>query len=208
MPRVPGEIEPNLEVERELSIFWSEAREPLMRIHWGPLWIGALAALAMAVMIGLIGGALGIQEFGPGQKIADWHKFGVLALIFSVAGAFFSFVVGGWVAGKLTGLTWAEPVMVHGAMVWLLALPMLLLLGAIGAGAFGGWYSGLMGVPVWAKPELATDPAAAAAIRNGALAAVTALLLGLVGAVLGGWMASGERMSPWLKADARRRLAA
>jgi hypothetical protein len=37
-------------------------------------------------------------------------------------------------------------------------------------------------------------PELAAAVRNGALAAVLGLLLGLVGAVLGGWMASGEPM--------------
>ena len=36
---------------------------------------------------------------------------------------------------------------------------------------------------------------AAAIARNSALGAITALLLGLVGAVIGGWMASGERMS-------------
>jgi uncharacterized membrane protein YeaQ/YmgE (transglycosylase-associated protein family) len=33
------------------------------------------------------------------------------------------------------------------------------------------------------------------AIRNGALGAVTALLLGLIGSVVGGWMASGEPMN-------------
>ena len=31
--------------------------------------------------------------------------------------------------------------------------------------------------------------------RNGAMAAFAALLLGLIGSVIGGWMASGERMT-------------
>jgi MFS family permease len=203
-----GDLETPLDVDREMTIFWSEVREPLMRIHWGPLWVGALAALAMGIVIGLVGSALGIQEFGPGQKITDWHKFGLVALIFSVAGAFFSFVVGGWVAGKLTGFRRAEPAMVHGAMVWLLALPLLLLLGAIGAGAMGGWYSGLTGAPIWTNPKVVTDQTALLAIRNGALAAVTAVLLGLIGAILGGWMASGEEMTPRLRARAERNLAA
>jgi anti-sigma factor RsiW len=35
----------------------------------------------------------------------------------------------------------------------------------------------------------------AAAARNSALAAVAALLLGLIGGVIGGWMASGEPMT-------------
>jgi hypothetical protein len=207
MPSV-RDLDTNLDVDQEMTIFWSEVREPLMRIHWGALWMGALAALAVGMIIGLIGSAIGIQEFGPGQKITDWHKFGMLALVFSIAGAFFSFVVGGWVAGKLTGFRRAEPAMVHGAMVWLLALPLLLVLGAIGAGTMGGWYSALAGAPAWTSPKAVTDPTAAIAIRNGALGAVTALLLGLIGAVLGGWMGSGEEMSFRLRNRAHRKLAA
>ncbi len=45
-------------------------------------------------------------------------------------------------------------------------------------------------------PTVVADPLAAAIMaRNGALAALTALLLGLVGSVVGGWMASGEPMT-------------
>jgi uncharacterized membrane protein YeaQ/YmgE (transglycosylase-associated protein family) len=39
------------------------------------------------------------------------------------------------------------------------------------------------------------DPEAARVARNAALGALTAMLLGLVGAVVGGWMASGEPMT-------------
>jgi hypothetical protein len=42
---------------------------------------------------------------------------------------------------------------------------------------------------------LADNPGLAEGLRNDALATVAALLIGLVGAVLGGWMASGEPMS-------------
>jgi hypothetical protein len=52
-------------------------------------------------------------------------------------------------------------------------------------------YGGLANAPA------ATTAGAAAAetVRNSALAAVVALLLGLVGSLLGGWMASGEPMT-------------
>ena len=43
--------------------------------------------------------------------------------------------------------------------------------------------------------SMATDPDLAVATRNNALATTVALLLGLVGSVLGGWMASGEPMT-------------
>jgi membrane protein implicated in regulation of membrane protease activity len=87
--------------------------------------------------------------------------------------------------------------MLHGAIVWLVTVPLLVALAAIGAGTlFGGWYGGLAGTPIWVTPNnVAADPGAATAARNTALLAVTALLIGLVGSVLGGWLASGEPMS-------------
>ena len=82
--------------------------------------------------------------------------------------------------------------MLHGAIVWLLALPFLLAIGSMGAASFfGEWYGGLAGTPSWATaaPPAAVDPqVAAAAARNSALGAVTAVLLGLMGGVVGGWL--------------------
>jgi hypothetical protein len=167
------------------------------RVDWTAVWVGALAAVAAALLIGLIGAALGAHEMAPGRRITTWSDFKLAALVFSVAGAFFAFVIGGWVAGRLAAAVRSETAMLHGAIVWLVALPMLLLFAALGAGNFfGSWYGGLAGTPIGqALSGTPVDPDAAAAARNGALGAVTALLLGLVGAVIGGWMASGEPMT-------------
>ena len=86
--------------------------------------------------------------------------------------------------------------MLHGAIAWLVTIPMLLILAALGAASyFGIWYGGLAGTPAWAPPVVSVDPQAALIARNAALGAVTALLLGLIGSVVGGWMASGEPMT-------------
>ena len=84
--------------------------------------------------------------------------------------------------------------MLHGVITWLVAMPLLLLLlGLGGSNAFGGWYGGLAGSPAWAVVANApADPNAAIIARNTALAAV---LLGLAGSVIGGWVASGEPMT-------------
>jgi hypothetical protein len=181
-------------------------------VSWSAIWVGALAAIALALLFGLVGIALGFHLLGPSGRIVDWHKFGIGALIFSVCGAFFSGVVGGWIAGKIAGILRSEPAMLHGAIVWLVTVPLLLALAALGAGSyFGGWYGGLAGQAAWvtppsvpgSAPSTPLDPAARAAAeqeaarvaRNSALGAVSALLLGLVGSVLGGWMASGEPMT-------------
>ena len=170
-------------------------------INWSAIWVGALAALAVALIVSLIGAAVGAHQLGPGGKVLKWSDVGMGALIFGVVGAFASFVVGGWIAGKINGYRHAETDMLHGAIVWLVAVPMLVALAGLGAGTlFGGWYGGLAGVPAWASPAgVAADPNAATAARNAAQLAVTALLVGLVGSVLGGWMASGEPMSLTLR---------
>jgi hypothetical protein len=164
-------------------------------VYWSAIWAGALTAFALALIFGLIGTALGAHQIG--KKAVNVHDLSFWGLVFSVAGAFFSFVAGGWVASSIAGFRRAEDAALHGALSWLVALPLVLVLGAVGATSFlGAWYSGLAGTPVWANSSSMTaDPNAAAVARNSAIGAVTALLLGLVGAVVGGWWASGEPMS-------------
>jgi hypothetical protein len=166
-------------------------------VYWSGIWVGVLAALAVALLFGLAAIALGAHEMGATQQITRWSSVGLGALVFSVVGAFASFVVGGWVAAKIAGLVRAEPASLHGAIVWLVAVPFLVVFAALGASSyFGGWYGGLAGTPAWAvPPNAAVDPNVATAARNAALATFTTLLIGLIGSVIGGWLASGEPMT-------------
>jgi len=200
-----------------------------VHVNWTAVWVGALAALSAVLIFGLIGLAVGAHLVGPEHRIVDLRKISLLSLVFSVVGTFLAFAIGGWVAGKIAGILHSEPGMVHGAITWLVTIPMLLTAASLGAGSlFGGWYSGLAGHPSWAGAENAPfarpeSPAANAtadeitayrtqqgeynqnvrqwnedtprAVRNSALGAITALLLGLIGSVIGGWMASGEPMN-------------
>jgi hypothetical protein len=77
----------------------------------------------------------------------------------------------------------------------LIALPLLLVALAAGVGpTFGGWYGGLVGAsPLVAAATTATTTPDV--IRNTALAALTSILIGLIGAVIGGWLSSGEPMT-------------
>ena len=198
-------------------------------VNWSAVWVGALAAVAVGLIFGLAGIALGFHLLGPENRVVDLTKLKMATLAMSTFGAFLSFAVGGWVAGKIAGILHSEPAMLHGAIVWLVAVPVLMLLGALGAGSlFGGWYGGLAGSPAGSAPaavpfERPQAPSATASpaersrftaeeaeysqkvkqwhedtprvARNSALGAITALLLGLMGAVIGGWMASGEPMT-------------
>jgi hypothetical protein len=198
-------------------------------VHWSAVFVGALASLAAIVVFGLISTALGLHLVGPENRVVDLTKVGMITFAFSIFSAFLAAVLGGWVSGTIAGFRRAEPAMLHGAITWLVAIPLVVALAALGAGAYlGGWYGGLAGTPSWAAYSAAPYdrpdfPAATAspdewqqysraqaeyrdnvrkwreetprATRNAALGAVTALLLGLMGSVVGGWMASGEPMT-------------
>jgi hypothetical protein len=198
-------------------------------VCWSAIHIGALAAIAAILILGLIGTTLGIHLVGAENRVVDLRKVGLVAIAFSVFGAFLAYVCGGWVAGKIGAFRRSEPAMLHGAISWLVTVPVLIVLASLGAGSYlGGWHGALSGSPSWAshtaapfdRPEpvdASATPAERAqyqadraeyvakvkqwreetprATRNAALGAVTALLLGLMGSVIGGWMASGEPMT-------------
>lgn len=195
--------------------------------NWTAVWLGALSTFSMIVLFGLAGTALGAHLLDPEHRVVDETKLGIWTLIFSVCGAFFSSAIGGWVAGKIAGILHAEPAMLHGAFVWLVIVPILVLAAGLGATSlFGTWYSGLSPNSALSSstPYLRPEPLGSGAsseeiaayktqqaeysrnvkkwhedtpkvTRNAALSAITALLLGLLGSVIGGWMASGEPMN-------------
>lgn len=198
-------------------------------VYWNAVWVGGLSALAGIVVFGLIGIALGAHLVDPEYRVVSLKTIGFGTLAFSIFSAFLAFVIGGWVAGKIAGILRSEPAMLHGAIVWLVTLPLLIALTTMGASQYlGSWHGGLAGstagradssLPFSAptapiagatQEELAQYREAQAAyqakveqwhadtpkvVRNTALGTLTALLLGLVGSVVGGWMASGEPMT-------------
>jgi hypothetical protein len=184
-----------LEVEEVVALEPDEGFLPWY-VSWSGVFVGALSALALLLVFGLTAIAVGAHQIG--QHFASWHEFHLITLAFSVFGSFLSFVLGGWAAARVTGTRRAETAMLHGAIAWLVTIPGLLFFAAIGAGGYlGAWYTGLAAPPAWAPQAtpMVDSAAAALAARNSALGALTAILLGLVGSVIGGWMGSGERMS-------------
>lgn len=159
-------------------------------INWSAVWVGALAALTAALIFGLIGTAAGATSV---EKFSSFTTISRVEVAIVICSAFFAFVIGGWVAGKITGAKHSERTILHAAIGWLVATPLLVGLLAAGAGnAFGGWYGGLVISPFGAA---AATPPAPDVVRATALAALTSLLVGLIGSVIGGWMASGEPMT-------------
>jgi hypothetical protein len=178
----------------EVPVGSSEALRP-WPVYWTAVWVGSLTSVALALLFGLLAAAIGAEPVGGRLGPED---LGFADLAAAVCGAFFAFVAGGWVASRIAGIRTAETGALHGALAWLLSVPMLLVLVALGAGTlFGVWYAGLAGTPAWVATPPASGPAAAELAREAAGGALTALLIGLVGAAIGGWLGSGESMNPF-----------
>jgi hypothetical protein len=165
-------------------------------VSWGSVLVGALAGLVAAVLFSLIAVAVGAHK-AVDDRILKWADFGPVTIIFSVLGAFFASVIGAWVAAKMSGARRAEPAILHGVAAWLVSMGIVLLFAALsGANTLGGGYLGGLTPPGAPAPTgTPVDPNAAIAIRNAAVGSVLGILIGLMGAVIGGWFASGEPMN-------------
>jgi hypothetical protein len=133
-------------------------------VDWSAVWVGALSAVVLALIIALIGVAVGAHRVAD-TRMVRWSEFGLWSLIFTVGGAFLSFVVGGWVAGRIAGFFRAEPAILHGAIAWLLGVSLIMAMGSLGA--FGPWYRGVIPLRA-AAPTAVEDPDTARAARNAA----------------------------------------
>src|SRR2546428_13723126 len=144
-----------LEVEEVVSVEQVEGLLPWY-VSWSGIWVGALSAFALLLVFGLTGIAVGAHQLG--QRIASWHEFRLITLVFSVFGSFLSFVIGGWVVARVAGTRRAETAMLHGAIGWLVTIPGLLFFAALGAGGFlGNWYGGPAAPPPPGPPTPPPD---------------------------------------------------
>jgi len=162
-------------------------------VYWTPVIVGALASVVAVVLFGVIGTAVGAWKAGNEGRITDFSGIGRAAVAYAVFASFLAFVIGGWVTARIAGIRRAEPAILHGAIAFLVATVVLLVMASFGGAVFNGWYVGLApAVP--SAPGQPADPGAAKAASRAATAAAVAILLGLAGSVVGGWMGSGERM--------------
>ena len=164
-------------------------------LDWGAVWVGALTMLIAAVLFSFLATAVGAQK-AVDARVLKWAEVPIVTLIFSVFGAFLASAIGAWVAGRMSGARLAEPAILHGVAAWLVVMGIVVTLAALaGAHTFAGGYLGNMTPPGAPAPTGApVDPNAAIAIRNAAVGSVLGILIGLMGAVVGAWIASGERL--------------
>jgi hypothetical protein len=167
-------------------------------LDWGAVWVGALAMLVAAALFSLISLAVGAQK-AVDARVLKWADVPLVTIAFSVFGAFLASAIGAWIAARMSGARLAEPAILHGVVAWLVLMGVVMTLATIaGAHTFAGGYLGNLtppGAPVPAAAAAPVDPNVALAIRNAAVGSVLGILIGLMGAVVGAWVASGEPLT-------------
>lgn len=132
------------------------------RMSWGAVAAGVITALAVHLLMSLLGVAIGASSIDPllGES-PDAATLGIGAGIWWVASALVAVFAGGWVAGRLAGVPVRADGMLHGFLTWGLTTLLLFYiltttLSSLLGGAFGLVGSALTGTARGAQ-ELADD---------------------------------------------------
>jgi len=158
---------------------------PRAIISWSSILAGALIALAVLVLLSVTALAAGL-EVAPigdgGEPLLGPIGASIVTGLFIVI----AFGAGGLTAVWAAGLVEPGPAILHGFLVWALALLLLLTLAALGLGGLGS-ITTFLGAGF--EAEAVED------FERAGWATVLALALGAGSAVLGGVLATREEIS-------------
>jgi len=138
----------------------------LKRISWGAIFAGVVIALAVQIVLSLLGIGIGASTIDPLSEQHPGKGLGIGAAIWFVISSLIATFAGAWVAGRLSGATRTTDGTLHGVLTWAAStlLTMFLLTSAVG-GIIGG-AAGLMSKALGAAGNAASSSDAQAQLRN------------------------------------------
>lgn len=146
------------EVDSRGNVGLVEYWKPLM---WSAIFGGMIAAMGVQVILTLLGVGLGAAVTNPASEPwadSDARGMGIGAVIWLILSGIISFGVGGFVAGKMSGVVRTGSGALHGMLAWALAAVVGTMVTALagsatlggaaaGAGAGAGGVAGTMRAP-------------------------------------------------------------
>lgn len=140
------------------------AGAPTDRVRWGPIVAGLFAAMTTLAVLGVLGVAVAGSAYDPGDNA---RNYGIGAGVWGAVSALLAFFIGGWLAARAAAVKGTSNGVMNGAMVWVVAIPLMLyvLMGGIGSlfrGAASAANSGVQAasnVGSGAAQQAAGDPA-------------------------------------------------
>lgn len=134
---------------------------PLRRVSWGAIAAGTVTALAIQVLLAMLGTGIGastVDTLAAGDTPTA-TALGGGAAIWWVISSLLSLATGGWVAGRLSGVTRSAEGGMHGMLTWAVAVLATVYLVTSAAGSLMRGAAGVLGT---AATVTATGAAAAA----------------------------------------------
>ena len=187
------------------------------RVRWGPIVAGLCTALTSLLILSLLGLAFGLTVVNAGTAAAQGgapEGLGRNSAIWGALSGLIAFFLGGWVSGRsaaVFGRGWGA---LNGALVFLVAVPVILWLASMGLGTvlgtLGTFAGSLNADPGTAQQAAqgATDQArqaaqnvqpldvarAAETARNTAWGTLLGMALGLGASALGGMLGTRREL--------------
>lgn len=117
------------------------------RVSWGAIIAAVVIALALQILFGMLGTAIGASTIDPvkADGAPGAAAFGIGAGIWWVFTSMLSMLVAGWVAGHLAGTPRRSDAMLHGLAAWALATVLMLYLVSSAAGSLFSGVASAMG---------------------------------------------------------------
>lgn len=154
---------------------------PLDSVRWAAVLAGLFAAFSAVIVLTVLGLAIGLSTFDA----SDTRNFGIGAGVFGAVTALIAFAVGGFIASRTAAVTGSSNAILNGAMVWIVALPLIVNLLGTGIGSILGTATDVATTAVGAAAQVAApavasvaDEAAQAAQENPELAATAEAIAG------------------------------
>jgi hypothetical protein len=108
---------------------------PFDRVRWGPILGGLFAALSTLALLSVLGVAIGLSAWDPGDNTRNYQ---VGAGIWSIVSAIIAFFVGGWLAARSAAAAGERNGVMNGALVWAVAIPLLIFMLGGGMASMAG----------------------------------------------------------------------
>jgi hypothetical protein len=126
-------------LERRSHLERAAARPTLtdgVRVSWGGIWGGVLAAVGMLLLLAALGMAVGITATDPTQ--ADGSKLGIAAGVWAGVSLLVALFVGGMVATRIGAIHDGATGFWEGALVWIVTLLSVVYLATTGLSSLMG----------------------------------------------------------------------
>lgn len=123
------------------------AAAPSRRLSWGAIVAGAVTALALQVLLSMLGTGIGASTVDPlaGGGSPTAAAFGIGAALWWGLSSLLALLAGGWVAGRLSGMTRSGDGGLHGMLTWAVALLATVYLVSSAAGSLMKGAAGVFG---------------------------------------------------------------